>query len=111
MPLQNQKGSSILENIIALAIFSSVILILSTFFYRFMLKNDLSITLEAQILAQTKMEMYLIEKVNLSENYSENRWKIVKKVSTDNGRSIISIKIYFKEEVSPRASLNTIQLS
>ena len=110
MKILNKRGSTLLENVIALAIFSGSFLAILHFSMMFMLKYSPTITNKAILLANNEIEKTVQQKNYFNEEIHNKSWIIVKKVKKEKRKIHINVQIYWRNKQSLQAQLHTIRI-
>ena len=108
--IQNERGSTILENIIAFTILTGVIILLIGITMKIISKSNAERMWHATNLAQSEMEHVLFTKTYTDSLYLVERWKIDRSINFVGDKANINVKVYFKEERFPTVELNSVRI-
>jgi uncharacterized protein (UPF0333 family) len=108
--IQNEKGSTILENIVAFSILTGVIILLLGTTMKIISKSNSTKIWQAANLAQSEMELLLSNKTYSDSLYQVERWKINRTIMYTGNKANIKVQVYFKNEKYPLVEFNSVRL-
>lgn len=107
----NQKGSTIIENIMAISLFAGVVIILSGLTIKLISSDKAERKAQALSIAQNYMEKTLFEKKYADEEINlDKKWKVIKQIKKSGNRVGIYIRVFYSEDPFPLVELKTIRL-
>ncbi len=108
--LLNNRGSTILENIVAFTILSGVIILLISVTGKIISRSNSERVLQATNLAQSEMEQLFFTKAFSDTTYQVDRWKIDRTIKFEGDKANIGVKVYYKDERFPIVELNSVRI-
>jgi hypothetical protein len=110
MRIKTNKGSSIIENVVALAVFSGACLFLMHLLVTTLLHYSSKRTFQAISIASKELENAILTKNFSSESYAQENWIIHRIAKIREEKVFINIRIFYKEETSAKADLNIVTI-
>jgi len=110
MRIKTNRGSSIIENVVALAIFSGVCLFLTHLLVTTLLHYSSKRTFQAISIASKELENVILTKNFSNEIYTQEKWTIHRITKIREEKVFLNIRVFYKEATSAKAELNMVTI-